>query len=166
VLLIFRLVSSNNLDPCLVVWTLAWWFRSFANHGFIGACRHSREDHSPAGSFLESALVQRTGKRLVSVGMASIFWPTEEGKRNLDLGDHVCVAARSEPIAISSLSIDYPRHARARQTIISGTAYRINEPGRLFHFGLGFSSSTPLVFHRRVFVSRRSPLGQTNALLD
>jgi hypothetical protein len=63
---------------------------------------------------------------------------------------------------------DYPQRGGAMQTIHFGTAYRINSTNQVdFDFGFELSSSTPHSFFAcRVFVSRRSPLGQTSARLD
>jgi hypothetical protein len=82
-------------------------------------------------------------------GMASIFWPTEEGRRNLtweptfvlqrDIGRSLDVFAE--------YGGDYPQHGGAKQTIHFGTAYRINSTNQVdFHFGFGLSSSTPHQF--------------------
>jgi hypothetical protein len=82
-------------------------------------------------------------------GMASIFWPTEEGRRNLTWEPTFVLQrdiSRSVDV-FAEYGGDYRQHGGARQTIHFGTAYRINATTQLdFHFGFGLSSSTPRRF--------------------
>ncbi len=82
-------------------------------------------------------------------GMASIFWPTAEGKRNLTW-EPTFVLQRDLSKALDVFAEyggDYPQHGGARQTVHFGTAYRINSTNQIdFHFGFGLSSSTPQRF--------------------
>jgi len=81
-------------------------------------------------------------------GMASIFWPTEEGRRNLIL-EPTFVLQRdlSKSLDVFAEYGDYLQHGGAKQTIHFGTAYRINSTNQVdFHFGFGLSSSTPHSF--------------------
>ena len=82
-------------------------------------------------------------------GMASIFWPTEEGKRNLIL-EPTFVLQRDLSKSLDVFAEyggDYAQHGGAKQTIHFGTAYRINSTNQVdFHFGFGLSSSTPHQF--------------------
>jgi hypothetical protein len=82
-------------------------------------------------------------------GMASIFWPTEEGKRNLTW-EPTFVLQRDLSKSLDVFAEyggDYPRRGGATQTIHFGTAYRINSTNQVdFHFGFGLSSSTPHSF--------------------
>ena len=82
-------------------------------------------------------------------GMASIFWPTEDGKRNLTW-EPTFVIQRDLSRALDVFAEyggDYPQHGGARQTIHFGTAYRINSTNQLdFHFGFGLSPATPQRF--------------------
>jgi hypothetical protein len=79
-------------------------------------------------------------------GMASIFWPTEEGKRNLTWESTFVLQrdlSRSLDV-FAEYGGDYPQRGGAMQTIHFGTAYRINSTNQVdFHFGFGLSSSTP-----------------------
>jgi len=82
-------------------------------------------------------------------GMASIFWPTEDGKRNLTWEPTFviqCDLSRALDV-FAEYGGDYPQHGGARQTIHFGTAYRINSTNQLdFHFGFGLSPATPQRF--------------------
>ena len=82
-------------------------------------------------------------------GMASIFWMTEAGKRNLTWEPTFVLQrdlSRSLDV-FAEYGGDYPQRGGARQTIHFGTAYRINSTNQLdFHFGFGLSSSTPRSF--------------------
>lgn len=82
-------------------------------------------------------------------GMASVFWATEEGKRNLTWEPTFVLQrdlSRSLDV-FAEYGGDYPQRAGARQTIHLGTAYRINSTNQVdFHFGFGLSSSTPHSF--------------------
>ena len=82
-------------------------------------------------------------------GMASIFLPTEQSKRNLILEPTFVLQrdlSRSLDV-FAEYGGDYPQHAGARQTIHFGTAYRINSTNQIdFHFGFGLSSATPQRF--------------------
>jgi len=82
-------------------------------------------------------------------GMASIFWPTEAGKRNLTWEPTLVLQrdlSRSLDV-FAEYGGDYPQRGGARQTIHFGTAYRINSTNQVdFHFGFGLSSPTPHSF--------------------
>ena len=82
-------------------------------------------------------------------GMASIFWPTEEGKRNLTWEPTLVLQrdlSRSLDV-FAEYGGDYPQRGGAKQTIHFGTAYRINSTNQIdFHFAFGLSSSTPQRF--------------------
>jgi len=82
-------------------------------------------------------------------GMASIFWPTEEGKRNLTWEPTFVLQrdlSRSLDV-FAEYGGNYPQRGGATQTIHFGTAYRINSTNQVdFHFGFGLSSSTPHSF--------------------
>jgi hypothetical protein len=82
-------------------------------------------------------------------GMASIFWPTEEGKRNLTW-ESTFVLQRDLSRALdvfAGYSGDYPQHGGARQIMHFGTADRINSTNQVdFHFGFGLSPATPQQF--------------------
>jgi hypothetical protein len=82
-------------------------------------------------------------------GMASIFWPTEEGKRNLTWEPTFVLQrdlSRSFDV-FTEYGGDYPQRGGAKQTIHFGTAYRINSTNQIdFHFGFGLSPSTPQRF--------------------
>ena len=82
-------------------------------------------------------------------GMASIFWPSEESRRNLILEPTFVLQrdlSRSLDV-FAEYGGDYPQHGGAKQTIHFGTAYRINSTNQVdFHFGFGVSSSTPQRF--------------------
>ena len=82
-------------------------------------------------------------------GMASIFWPTEEGRRNLIL-EPTFVLQRDLSKSLDVFAEyggDYVQHGGSKQTIHFGTAYRINSTNQVdFHFGFGLSSSTPHQF--------------------
>jgi hypothetical protein len=82
-------------------------------------------------------------------GMASIFWPTEEGRRNLTWEPTFVLqrdVSRSLDV-FAEYGGDYAQRGGARQTIHFGTAYRTNSTNQVdFHFGFGLSSATPRWF--------------------
>jgi len=82
-------------------------------------------------------------------GMASIFSPTEQGRRNLTWEPTFVlqrVMSRSLDV-FAEYGSDYPQYGGAKQTIHFGTAYRINSTNQVdFHFGFGLSSSRPQWF--------------------
>lgn len=79
-------------------------------------------------------------------GMTSIFWPTEEGRRNLTWEPTFVVqrdVGRSLDV-FAEYAGDYRQRGGASQTIHLGTAYRINPTNQIdFHFGFGLSPATP-----------------------
>ena len=82
-------------------------------------------------------------------GMASLFWPTEEGRRNLTW-EPTFVVEREITRSLDAFieyGGDYPQRGGSRQIIHFGTAYRINSTNQLdFHFGFGLSPATPRNF--------------------
>jgi hypothetical protein len=99
--------------------------------------------------FLKLPWSRELGKGWSVGGMASIFWTTEESRRNRILESTFEVQrdlSRSLEV-FAEYAGDYPEHGGAKQTIHFGTAYRINPTNQVdFHFGFGLSPATPQRF--------------------
>ena len=79
-------------------------------------------------------------------GMGSVFWLTEDGRRNLTweptfvLERELSYAA----YAFAEYGGDYPQRGGSRQTAHFGAAYKIGSKNQIdFHFGFGLSPATP-----------------------
>lgn len=82
-------------------------------------------------------------------GMASLFWSTENGRRN-PTWEPTLVLEReiTKPLDVFvEYGSDYRKYGDSKQTIHFGTAYRITSAHQIdFHFGFGLSSATPASF--------------------
>jgi len=82
-------------------------------------------------------------------GMASLFWPTEQGRKNLTW-EPTFVLERE---IIKSIDVfaeyagDYSQNRTSRQIVHFGTSYRITARSQIdVHFGFGVSSGAPKQF--------------------
>ena len=78
--------------------------------------------------------------------MQSVFWLTEDGRRNLTW-EPTFVLERElsrSAYAFAEYGGDYPQRGGARQTAHFGAAYKIGSNNQVdFHFGFGLSPATP-----------------------
>ena len=79
-------------------------------------------------------------------GMQSVFWLTEDGRRNLTW-EPTFVLERElsrSAYAFAEYGGDYPQRGGAKQTAHFGAAYKIGSNNQVdFHFGFGLSPVTP-----------------------
>jgi hypothetical protein len=79
-------------------------------------------------------------------GMQSVFWLTEDGRRNLTWEPTFVVEREltRSAYAFAEYGGDYPQRGDSKQTAHFGAAYKIGSNNQLdLHFGFGLSPATP-----------------------
>ena len=102
-------------------------------------------------------------------GMQSVFWLTEDGRRNLTLEPTFVLERELSRTAyvFAEYGADYPQRGGSRQTAHFGSAYRIGSKNQIdFHFGLGLSPATPNRFFAVGYSFRIDRLGEGRHLED
>ena len=96
--------------------------------------------------FLKIPWSREIGHRWSIGGMQSVFWLTEDGRRNLTW-EPTFVLERElsrSAYAFAEYGADYPQRSDSKQTAHFGAAYKIGSNNQVdLHFGFGLSPMTP-----------------------
>ena len=108
----------------------------------VGSTAHSHQ----VDPFLKIPWSREIGHGWSIGGMQSVFWPAEDGRRNLTWEPTFVVEREltRSAYAFAEYGGDYPRRGDSKQTAHFGAAYRIGSNNQVdLHFGFGLSPATP-----------------------